>query len=76
MIQIYHTHKSLRYDEAWLYCACLYDDGYSDWRLPANAEVNLWDEHTIDKYVPLWLSDDKPYTYRRNATYNSIPVRD
>ena len=40
-------HKRLQYDEAWLYCACLYENGYNDWRMPD------WQEY-IDyvKYSP------------------------
>lgn len=63
----------LPYDEAWLYCACLYHDGYSDWRLPLLAEVNSCD--VLEQHVPLWLSSDRPYEYRQNSTYNSVPVR-
>lgn len=40
-------HKRLSRDNAWLYCACLYENGYNDWRMPD------WQEY-IDyvKYSP------------------------
>ena len=28
----------LPFDVAWLYCVCLFEDGYSDWRMPAYNE--------------------------------------
>lgn len=42
----------LTLDEAWLYCVCLYHNGYSDWRLPTYPEYlsigwlpeNCWDQ--------------------------------
>lgn len=29
---------SCMYDIAWLYCACSYEGGYSDWRIPTPTE--------------------------------------
>ena len=63
----------LPYDEAWLYCACLYHDGYSDWRWPSLAEVEACDD--FDQHIPLWLFRDRPYDYRYNSLYNVVPVR-
>ena len=31
---------NLSYDAAWLYCACLTEDGYSDWRMPTISETH------------------------------------
>ena len=60
-------------DEAWLYCACLYHDGYSDWRLPAWGEV--YSGGDLEQHIPLWLSSDVVYEYRQDSTYNVVPVR-
>ena len=63
----------LPYDEAWLYCACLYHDGYSDWRLPSKGEV--YSGGDLEQHIPLWLSSDVVYEYRQDSTYNVVPVR-
>lgn len=31
---------TLRYDEAWLYCACLFENNKSDWRLATINETS------------------------------------
>ena len=63
----------LSYDEAWLYCACLFEDGYSDWRMPSYVERIQYIHH--DLYI--WDNDDyaayAAHTdYKRWGTY---PVR-
>jgi hypothetical protein len=63
----------LPYDEAWLYCACLYHDGYSDWRLPSWDEV--YSGGDLEQHIPLWLSSDVIHEYTHNSKYNVVPVR-
>jgi hypothetical protein len=63
----------LPYDEAWLYCACLYHDGYSDWRLPLREET--YEGSDLEQHIPLWLFRDLPYEYPQDSTYNAVPVR-
>ena len=59
--------KAVPFDIAWLYCACLYDNGYSDWRMPTaiEAEGKGWydsDVEWCDRYL--------------HSTYTVLPVRD
>ena len=32
------SQDEIAFDEAWLYCACLFHNGCSDWRLPTESE--------------------------------------
>ena len=69
-------HKIL-FDEAWLYCACLFYNGYSDWRLPYYSEVykeikemNGWYNHYTNHG---WYNADDPLD---QSFYYAFPVRD
>ena len=44
----------LGYDEAWLYAACCFDDGYSDWRIPTYDEANTTDKSILS----MWLEEN------------------
>jgi len=51
--------NQLTLDEAWLYCVCLYHNGYSDWRMPTYPEYlsigwlpdNCWDQTDWNNFV-------------------------
>ena len=58
-------------DEAWLYCACLYESGYSDWRMPFSAEYAALPEITSNTW---WF--DKDITWELYPQKRIHPVRD
>ena len=65
-----HNNKWISIDEAWLYCTCSFENGYSDWRLPtqnehANSKYDIWG------WTSFWLSKDN--VGQLNVVY---PVRD
>ena len=71
-------HVRLQYDEAWLYCACLYHDGYSDWRMIDYNEVaQVTALNDIELPVVWHLSDLKlSRATRAGVKWRIIPVRD
>ena len=68
------ANRRLTLDEAWLYCACLFEDGYSDWRLPNVDEAD-------DMLDAVWEQmDDITGNYHKGNytlyTYYAVPMRD
>ena len=68
------ANRRLTLDEAWLYCACLFEDRYSDWRLPNADEAN-------DMLDAVWeqMDDINGNFYKGNYTlytYYAAPMRD
>ena len=68
------ANRRLTLDEAWLYCACLFEDGYSDWRLPNVDEADdmldaVWEQ--LDDINGFYWTDQ----YIR-YTYYAVPMRD
>ena len=70
--------NQLTLDEAWLYCACLYHNGYSDWRMPTYPQYlsigrlpdNCWQD---DWYR---FNDPKDFPKRSDVNRRFItPVR-
>ena len=58
--------KAVSFDIAWLYCACLYDNGYSDWRMPNSVEAE----------GKGWYDSDVTWCDRYpNSIYTVLPVR-
>ena len=53
------------HDEAWLYCACLYHKGYSDWRLSNRKEYS-------NAYMHGWWQGSA----KANMPNVTMPVRD
>ena len=56
------------FDEAWLYCACLYSNGFSDWRIPTT------DEYITDSKVLGWSQGDER-RYGSTHAWRCCPVR-
>ena len=54
------------HDEAWLYCACLYHNGYSDWRLSNRKEYS-----NLNIIYGWWQG-----SARNNLPNVTMPVRD
>lgn len=59
-------HKGpLTYDIGWLYCACLYENGYSDWRLPNDDDDDYGNE-------AVWWNNEP---HSPNEKWGVLPVR-
>ena len=69
-IQVKHDSPRLPYDAAWLYCACLYHDGYSNWRLPTHKE------YMSHPTIAGWHQDDEPNHLGKGIRWEIFPVRD
>ena len=69
MIDIGPESKEITITEAWLYCACLYHDGYSDWRLPD------WDEIFYIQSRASWDSSDTNRKWTDSDRFATLPVR-
>ena len=61
------NHK-LTIDEAWLYCACLYHNGYSDWRIPTMIEAQ-------SNLGQIWDTFDLEYYSGNSLRLSTVPVR-
>ena len=72
------SNNMLSLDEAWLYCACLYHGGYSDWRMIDYNEVAQVTALNDIELPVLWhLSDLKlSRATRAGVKWRIIPVRD
>jgi len=61
------SQHALSYDDAWLYCACLFHNGQSDWRFPSDDEYM---KHSGIDY----------YSFSEGDTFDELnyvtPVRD
>ena len=75
MIELGTKSKLLPFDEAWLYCICLCENGYSDWHMPNYDEYydcNMND--TLTGYG--WVDDGtKPEETLVELIDVVIPVR-
>lgn len=61
------------YDEAWLYCACSTEDGYSDWRMPTSNEIDSC--RRTEKWEWEWCWHEDTH-YRHSSTKSKIiPIR-
>ena len=56
------------YDDSWLYCATLYYDSYSDWRLPTMKEYYSGE---MRRYAACWYEDRSS----EGDLLRTVPVR-
>ena len=63
------TADMITYDLAWLFCACLFHEGYSDWRIPTRGE-------NIASRLGGWHQDDGEIHAGNDQRWEICPVRD
>ena len=66
------TSDQIAFDEAWLYIACLYEQGYSDWRFPTSQNRRTYGLYWC------WSADTVPLPFSDsfyNHTKHVYPVR-
>ena len=61
--------KNFKWDDAWLYCMCLYINGKSDWRMPTHKDAPKLPAGNSTTWVDAYSPDNSHHVFQ------IVPVR-